>query len=68
MDFVSAGKNTLLLYVTEKCSFQVSCQFNVKLGAISQLRLGDRLVDPDRPVCHLWPRSYHRYISLLNPK
>jgi len=28
----------------EKCSCQVSCQFNAKSGAIDQLRLGDRLV------------------------
>jgi len=29
----------------ETCSFQVSCQFNAKSGAIDQLRLGNRPVD-----------------------
>jgi len=29
----------------EKCSFYVTCQFNAKLGAIDQLRLGNRPVD-----------------------
>jgi len=42
----------------EKCSFQVSCQFNAKSGAIDQLRLGDRLVDRDRPVGHPWVRAW----------
>jgi len=35
----------------EKCSFQVSCQFNAKSGAIDQLTLGDRLVG------HPWPKT-----------
>jgi len=36
----------------EKCSFQVSCQFIAKSGAIDQLTLGDRPVDRDRLVGH----------------
>jgi len=36
------------------CSFQVSCQFNAKSGAINQLTLGDRLVDHDQFVGHPW--------------
>jgi len=35
-----------------KCSFQVSCQFNAKSGAIDQQTLGDRPVDGDRLAGH----------------
>jgi len=33
-----------------KCSFQLSCQFNAKSGAIDQLSFGDQPVDRDRLV------------------
>jgi len=36
----------------EKCSFQVSCQFNAKSGAIDQLRRGNRPVSRDRHLGH----------------
>jgi len=36
----------------EKCSFQVSCQFNAKSGSIDQPTFGDRLVDRNRLVDH----------------
>ena len=39
-----------------KCSFQLSCQFNAKSGAIDQLSFGDRPVDRDRLVGNPWCR------------
>jgi len=50
----------------EKCSFQVSCQFNEKSSAIDQLRPGDQLVDRDRPVGHPWKMGYFYYSENLN--
>jgi len=41
--------NALSGILIEKCSFQVSRQFNAKSGATDQLPLGDRLVD--HPCC-----------------
>jgi len=55
----------LSLILIKKCSFQVSCQFNAKSGAIDQLTLGDRPVDCDRLVGHPWPRGKKRIHNRL---
>jgi len=45
----------------ENRSFQVSCQFNMKSGAIDQLTLGHRPVDRDRLVGHPWSKKSHGF-------
>jgi len=50
--------------LNEKCSFQVSCQFNAKSGVIDQLTLSDRPVDRAWSTCWL-PLLYSMGLKLL---